>query len=448
MDSVLDKTDCGRKMSIYYIDVINGNPENDGLSEKKPISDYKMLNIKAGDTVLFKRNSFIRGKLNISEGQEGKPVTYSAYGEGTLPTFCGSINLNDEKLWSEESKNIWLCSSDQIDEAANFIFNKSDLCGTLKWKKEDLKEQGDFFDTCFGVSNDCKKVQMEHKTYLYSEKNPALFYSDIECAVCNNRCLANNGHDIIFKNLRFINNGLHAIAGESGSKNIKIENCGFEFIGGAVYDDKKRIRYGNAVEFWNTAKNIEINSCYFNDIYDSGVTHQGVERCSPADKFIINDNVFIKCGMAAYEQRDRMPKFASFCNNICINAGEGFSKNGVSMPRLSEIWPQPMGHHIFLWRICKATDGGLLEVKNNIFYNAKYGAAIYSIISEEAEKQIQLENNIYYTENTNLINRWHDKEYSTFDEYKVYDKNCRYEKINIKEILQDWKEKSYKQETG
>lgn len=54
----------------------------------------------------------------------------------------------------------------------------------------------------------------------------------------------------------------------------------------------------------------------------------------------------------------------------------------------------------------KPTDGGGLQIKNNVFYNAPYGAAIYSIISQDAEKQVDLEKNTYYTENRDLLNRW------------------------------------------
>ena len=62
--------------------------------------------------------------------------------------------------------------------------------------------------------------------------------------------------------------------------------------------------------------------------------------------------------MAAYEQRDKMPIYAEFCNNICEDAGEGFSCLGEIMPRRSEIWPQPMGHHIFLWKMTEAMENG------------------------------------------------------------------------------------------
>lgn len=267
--------------------------------------------------------------------------------------------------------------------------------------------------------------------YLYSNGNPAKVYKSIECATYGLRCLADTGQNIIFKDLKFQNSGVHAIAGLATCKNIKVLCCDFENIGGCVWEYSLKIRFGNCVEFWNVAENIEISECYFNNIYDSAITHQGGQYCKFAKNLIITNNVFIKCGMAAYEQRDKLPISSKFNNNICIDAGEGFSKQGEVMPRQSEIWPQPMGHHVLLWRIEEETDGGGLEIKNNVFDNAPYGAAIYSIISEDAEKQIDLQGNSYYTENRSLINRWNGVNYKTFEEYSSIEKNAKYEKVNL-----------------
>lgn len=325
-----------------------------------------------------------------------------------------------------------MCEEIENDEAGNFVFDNSDSCGTLRWTRKDLSEQGDFYDECFGYSE--KKtgiIPQKHKVYLYSKGNPALVYKKIECVTYGARRLACNGHDMIFKDLKFINSGVHAIAGDTESRNIKVLNCEFENIGGCVWSYDLKIRFGNGVEFWDIAENIEIKGCCFDNIYDSATTHQGGENCKPAENLIITENVFKKCGMAAYEQRDKLPLYAVFNNNICIDAGEGFSKQGEVMPRHSEIWPQPMGHHVFLWRIEDKTAGGKLEIKNNIFCNAPYGAALYSIISQEAEKQIDSEGNIYYTENQHLLNRWNGVDYKTFEEYSNAEKNARYEKVDL-----------------
>ena len=119
---------------------------------------------------------------------------------------------------------------------------------------------------------------------------------------------------------------------------------------------------------------------------------------------------------------------SSFEGNICRNAGCGFGMLGEQLPRRSEIWPQPMGHHIFLWRIPEATEGGSLYITDNTFEAAPVGAAIYSIISAEAEAQMTLDNNLY-TKNEVLLNRFGGEDFNDLDAYKLKtgkDKNSKY----------------------
>lgn len=405
-------------MAIYYIDPMIGSNQNDGLSEEFPLKSNENLIPKPGDSVLYKRGSFIRGWLNNRSGEEGKPILYGAYGEGELPVFCGSLDLKDESLWTEESENIWYTDALGTDEAGNFIFDNGE-CGILKWEKEDLCQQGDFYDDNFGCRN--QGILVPHRLYFYSKGNPAHFYHQLEVAVCGHRTLANNGHDMIFENLRFIRIASHGISGDKPSRNITVKNCEFEYIGGMVWSKERQIRFGNAIETWDVGENISVKGCRFCEIYDSAVTHQGSKHCEPGKNLDFSDNVFIKCGMGAFELRDRMPIHSKFNNNICIDAGLGFSHQGIELPRNSEIWPQPMGHHIFMWRVEQPTEGGNLEIKNNIFCNAPHGAAIYSIISVEAEAQAQIEGNIYYTDNTELLTRLHGKNYKNFEEYEEKD---------------------------
>lgn len=361
---------------VYYID---------------DYENYKKLNLKNGDTVLFKRGMFVRGKLENIEG-----VDYGAYGDGDKPTFCGSHDLSDKSAWKELEPNIWQCTKPLKTEVCNYIFNNSDSCGTLRWKREDLKEQGDFWDNCFGLDETNiknKQAYDNHIALIWSKGNPAEYYSHIECVTRDTRYLANMVSNTVISDISFINNGVHAIAGLNASKNIVIKNCNFRFIGGCVWSEELEIRFGNAIECWDVCENVTVENCTFYNIYDSAITHQGGDDCEIADRLIIRNNVFEKCGMGAYEQRDLMPRYAEFCNNVCKDAGEGFSKLGEIMPRKSEIWPEPMGHHIFLWRIDNPTkDGGIL-IENNVFGDAPYGKAIYARISPDAKKQLIIKNN-------------------------------------------------------
>ena len=427
-------------MSTYYIDPMLGLDENDGLSQASPKKDYTKIDIKGGDSVLFKCGTFIRDKLHNPYNNQGDIITYSSYGEGQKPTFCGSVDtLSSNDAWYEEEKNIWVTDAINNDEVCNFIFDDGAFCGTLRWSKKDLCNQGDWFDNYFGTCAKGGKVGDGHKVYMYSEKNPAEYYNHIEAACYAGRWLAPTGSNLIIDGLRFINSGVHGIAG-GGATNMHIKNCDFEFIGGCVWDADRKIRFGNAVEFWDIAEDVSVTSCRFYEIYDSGVTHQGGKDCKPANNMHFDNNIFIKCGMGAYEQRDLMPKYATFNNNVCLLAGEGFSKLGEEqLPRMSEVWPMPMGHHIFLWRIVKPTEGGVLEIKNNIFSHSPIGASVYSIIYKSAEAQVELEGNTYCTpESDELVARWNGKDYTDFAEYQKdgFDKGARCEKIDVSKYIQ------------
>ena len=420
---------------IYYIDNVNGKDENDGLSPEFPKNDASKTAPAPGDTVLFKRGTVIKTQLKTVSGTPDAPVTYGAYGEGEAPVFTASVDLSDPSVWKEEAENIWVTDAVRNDEVCNFIFNDSSLCGALRWVKEDLCAQGDFYDNCFGYSNSGKKIGDDHRVWLYSEKNPALYYASVCAAVYGERVVINLSSNVTIRDITVKNSGLHAAAG-CVIRNFRLLNCSFLRIGGCVWNYERRIRFGNGMECWDIAENVEVSGCIFSDIYDSAVTHQGsLDGCRPCENLIFRNNVFIKCGMGAYEQRDRFPKYAEFIGNVCIDAGKGFSALGEVMPRSSEIWPQPMGHHIFMWRIDRPTEGGRLIVKDNIFHNAPYCAAIYSIISAEAEKQMEISSNTYYTENPGLLSHLDGVDYKDFSAYEAHEPGAQYQKTDIEKYL-------------
>ena len=57
-------------MSIYYVDSINGNDESLGTSPSLPKKNAASVLLEAGDSLLFKRGSFIRGALDIVGGDD------------------------------------------------------------------------------------------------------------------------------------------------------------------------------------------------------------------------------------------------------------------------------------------------------------------------------------------------------------------------------------------
>ena len=351
-----------------------------------------------------------RGPLQNPSGRWEHPIRYGAYGDGEPPVFCGSQSLSDASLWKSVGKNIWQYTGILASEAANLIYGDG-TCGALRWSADALCEQGDWFDSCLGYSIQHLPLAEDHTLLVYSQENPAAFYGSIECATSQYRWLAHCGHDMVISDLEFRNNGLHGIAGEEGGRNLRIETCRFAKIGGAVWEKDQKIRFGNAFECWNVAENVEVEHCVFDDIYDSAVTHQGGADCKPAYHFLIRSNTFRRCGMAAYEQRDLLPTYAEFTDNVCEDAGEGFSRLGETMLRQSEIWPQPMGHHVFLWRISHATGNEHFALCRNTFGDAPYGAAVYSVNPSEADRLVHLEENRYPMQRYTLVGRMYGIDY-------------------------------------
>ena len=414
-------------MTTYYIDHKNGNDALDGRSPQSARKNYTDLSLKKGDEVLFKRGSFYRDKLHALPY-----VSYGAYGDGEAPTFCGSTDVSGEENWAiTERENVWKCRKLIPGDVGNMLLGDG-LYGTFRWELDELASEGDFYDAR-SILGDCFKQDNEPSLYLYSQGNPAAKYPHIEAISYNTRQLVKLGDGMSFDSLRFINSGVHGMAGNGD--HITVRNCSFENIGGCAWSHELRIRFGNGFEIWERGDDILIENCSFKSVYDSCVTHQGPgEDTKPAERFICRGCHFDTYGMAAFEYRDKLPIDSAFIGNTCTGAGCGFAMLGEELPRRSEIWPQPMGHHIFMWRIDHATDGGRLEIRDNHFGPAPVGAAIYSIISPEAEAQVTLENNLY-TKNATLLNRFGGENFCDLDTYKAksgQDKNSRYIKSKKK----------------
>ena len=399
-------------MATYYIDKLNGNNALDGLSPETARADYTDISVGEGDTVLFKCGSFYRDRLHAKAH-----VAYGAYGEGELPTFCASTDASAEEDWiPTEIENVWKCTKSIPGNTGNIIFNDNECTAAFRWNLSDLGAQGDFVDIKSDSPDTGAAKTDPNELYLYSCGNPAKVYSHIEVASYNVRQLVSLGDGMSFENLRFINSGVHGMAGTAS--NVTVRNCVFENIGGCAWSRKLEIRFGNGFEIWERGDNILVENCSFKNIYDSCVTHQGPgELTKTAHNFICRNCTFDTYGMAAFEYRDKLPIDSEFTNNTCLNAGCGFAMLGEVLPRKSEIWPDPMGHHIFMWRIDNASEGGNLVIKDNYFGPAPVGAAMYSIISPEAEAQVTLSGN-KYTKNDVLLNRWGGVNYNDLETYK------------------------------
>jgi len=383
--------------TIYHVDPVSGDDAHDGLSPDRPVKTYAGRDLVPGDTMLFKRGSVIRDMLHTRNGAEGAPVTYGAYGEGEKPAFLGSVPVGDPDLWVEEQPSVWRFTGVFPSEACNLVFNGGAACGILRWQREDLRQPGDWHYTTMGAASAGKSWGgQDHRDgvlYLYAPTNPGRTWRDIECVLWGQRRLVGGQRHLILENLSFRNSGVHGYQ-DAQTSNIVIRNCEFRFIGGAVWHRQHRIRFGNGVEFWDGASDITVEGCWFDNIYDSAVTHQGGETRNIPQRIYFRDNLFVDCGLSAYESREPAREIF-FEHNTCINSGGGFSMQGEAPPRRSDPYPQPVGYQVFIFMIDANTQPGPVCIRHNIFCGG-YGAAISAVIEPADARQFVFDHNAYW----------------------------------------------------
>ena len=393
----------------YYVDGISGNTGADGRTPETAVACWRELDMKPGDTVLFRRGSVFRDCLELPEGEPGRPLRCGAYGEGVRPVFMGSVSLAQPELWRETAPDIWQWGESLATEPGNLIF-EGGACGVMVWEESELRAQDQWLYTASGAQEGGPAPEGA-RLMLRSSGNPALRHSVLEAALYGHRHIASGRSHVVFEDLAFVNAGLHGY-GESHARDVTFRRCEFRMIGGMVWSREKRIRYGNALELWDDSRDVRVEECLFDGVYDSCVTHQGPgERAGLAVNVAFVGNTFRNYGMAAYEARDKVGVDVRFERNRCEGAGLGFALQGETPPRRSEIWPRPMGHHLFIWRMPDATEGGCIRVCGNYFGAAPYGAAIYSLAGPGAEAQILRSGN-EYAKASGLLVRWGGRDIS------------------------------------
>jgi predicted outer membrane repeat protein len=217
------------------------------------------------------------------------------------------------------------------------------------------------------------------------------------------RRLAGGQSHIILENLSFCNSGVHGYQ-ETHARNITIRNCEFKHVGGAVWHREHRIRFGNGVEFWDGASDIMVEGCLFDNIYDSAVTHQGGETRNIPERLTFRDNLFIDCGLSAYESREPA-RDVYFEHNTCINSGGGFAMQGEVPPRQLDPYPQPVGYHVFIFHIDAGTQPGPVYIRHNLFCEG-YGAAISAIVDPADARKFVIDHNSYWQTTGELLFQW------------------------------------------
>ncbi len=126
--------------ATYFIDGVDGNDDNAGLSAETAWASLEKVNgttFAPGDRILFRAGNFWTGQLwPKGSGEAGAPIVVDRYGEGTLPLIDGAgeapqaLYLYNQSFW--EINNLEL--TNDADEAGDRrgVLVKAENCGLVE----------------------------------------------------------------------------------------------------------------------------------------------------------------------------------------------------------------------------------------------------------------------------------------------------------------------------
>lgn len=303
--------------TTWYVSA-QGRPGAAGNSPEDPFDSLITLEqnrekIRSGDAVLFHRGETFRGCCVTSVSG----VSYGAYGNGEKPWINASLKNHITDCWTCVGDDVWTCDSTFPADVGNVILNDGEAVGFKKKHREDIQNPLDFWsDHADG-----------NRLYIKLTDHPQKLYKSIEIAFNIWMLRLEQNSDITVENLAFCYGGGCAVRG-SNCHNITVRGCEFKYIGGAFLTEFRdgTTRYGNAVEFMNGSCDITVENCNIYEIYDSGITHQGLGDYV-ADRICFRNNLISHCGMGSIEYwlgKGSQARNVVYDSNIMRCSGYGF----------------------------------------------------------------------------------------------------------------------------
>lgn len=264
-----------------------------------------------------------------------------------------------------------------MSDVGNIIFNDEALCGVKVWNREDLADQGQFWYD-----------EKQRTVTIYSAKNPALYYTDIECALREHIINQTNAAYITYENLALRYGGAHGFGGGT-THHITIRDCDLSYIGGGDQrGGDHTVRFGNGIEFWGAAHDHLVERCRLWEIYDAALTNQSSGPSTPQYNITYRHNV-IWNSEYSFEYWNRPEESTThnifFENNTCVNAGHGWGHTQRA---------DPSGRHLCFYNSPATLN--TFYVRNNIFYEAKKNAFYAPAWTPDQLHALTLDHNLWY----------------------------------------------------
>jgi len=316
-------------------------------SEFQPCQLYLQPNRDADDA----RLTFYLGKLPEGETLEIK-------------------NLKFEEVQIDEL--------DMTPDVGNIILDGT-FAAFKRWTRDELKAQDDFFYN-----------REDGRVWYYSEKNPATTRKSLEAAIMRHVIDLSGVHDAVFDGLDLRYGAAHGFGG-SGNARCVIRRCDISWIGGGdQYREGgagRRVRFGNGIEFWSSARDHVVEQCRLWEVYDAALTNQG-SGTNEERNIVYRENLIWNCEYSfEYWNRDEssVTDNITFVHNVCLNAGYGWGHAQR---------PDPNGRCLMFYSNTAQTTN--FVVKGNIFANATE-----SLVRSDVEWKPEgptLDGNVYWQE--------------------------------------------------
>jgi hypothetical protein len=237
-------------------------------------------------------------------------------------------------------------------DIGNILFDGGKSVGIKKWRREDLKQPGDYWYD-----------RSSWQVWLYALKNPAEAHQSLELALRRHIVEESGASYVLFEGLALRYGAAHGFSGAS-THHIIIRNCDISWIGGAhqwTTPEGRPVRFGNGIEFWGNAHDNLVENCRLWEIYDAALTNQGNEDSEQYNLTYRHNVIWNAEYSFEYwnRQEGAITRNIRFENNTCVNAGSGWGHAQR---------PDPSGRHVrFGDNPARTTE---FYISRNIFYNA------------------------------------------------------------------------------
>lgn len=282
------------------------------------------------------------------------------------------------------------------------IMDHGKAWGVKKWELKELTRPLDYW-------YDASLFQLHVK----SEKNPALVYKSVELALKKHIVDQNRRHDVTYDGLAVRYGAAHGFGG-CNTKNITIRNCDVYWIGGGLQFFNASgypVRYGNGIEFWNSAENNLVENNRIWEIYDAALTNQGNgsgEDVSQQVNIIYRNNTIWNAEYS-FEYWNRPVSAVTqnilFEHNTCVDAGYGWAHDQR---------PDKNGAHLMFYHNSAETSD--FVVRNNIFVNS---TEVITRMVNDWRTGLVMHNNLIFQGEKPIV-RWLSKNYYEKDDFNKY----------------------------